>query len=140
MGQSTTSKKPRENPFNGAALVPGNPGNSGGKKGRSGRPPSAVRDACRLAFQQRIKVLKEIADGVVVYRLRKDGDKPGEDELLKLAPTPADRIRAVDTLGKYGGIQKVEHTGADDAPLIPPGRLSPEEVRQHVARFAASHN
>jgi hypothetical protein len=45
-----------------------------------------------------IKVLEEIADNP--------------------ASSPSDRRAAVDTLGKYAGLQKVEHTGLDDAPVV----------------------
>ena len=64
----------------GALLTGGVPGNKGGP----GRPRSAIRDLSALAFEQRIPVLEEIAD---------DKDQK-----------PSDRIRAVDTLGKHGGI------------------------------------
>jgi hypothetical protein len=42
-----TRVKTREDVFNGAALVPGNPGNCGGKPGRSGRTPDAFKLMCR---------------------------------------------------------------------------------------------
>lgn len=121
MGQPKTATKTATSPLSGGVIPLGaHPGNTGGKKGRSGRPPSKVRDACRLAFSQRLKVLKQIADN------------PDEDA--------ADRIRAVDTLGKYGGIQKIEHTGADDEPLIPPGRLQPDELKHRLAAILGARN
>ena len=121
MGQPKTATKTATSPLSGGVIPLGaHPGNTGGKKGRSGRLPSKVRDACRLAFSQRLRVLKEIADN------------PSEDA--------ADRIRAVDTLGKYGGIQKIEHTGADDEPLIPPGRLAPEEMKHRLAAILGARN
>jgi hypothetical protein len=67
----------------GALLRGGNWGNRGG-----GRPRSAVREASKLAYDERIKVLAQIADSVK--------NKPG------------DRIRAIDTLGKHAGISKEE--------------------------------
>ena len=76
----------------GALLRGGNYGNKGG-----GRPPSEVRARCLGSFAERVAVLEEIADS-------KDS-------------SPADRRAAVDTLGKYAGLLKVEHTGADDTPL-----------------------
>jgi hypothetical protein len=67
----------------------------------------------------RLKVLKQIADN--------------ERE------SAADRIRAVDTLGKYGGIQKIEHTGADDGPI----QVNVVELRERIAgrlaRLASSN-
>jgi hypothetical protein len=77
----------------GALLSGGVPGHKGG----GGRPPSEVRARCLGSFAERVAVLEEIADS-------KDS-------------SPADRRAAVDTLGKYAGLLKVEHTGADDTPL-----------------------
>jgi len=59
----------------------------------AGRPPSAVREAMRLAAAQRVPVLEAIADDAKV--------------------APGDRIRAVDTLAKYGLGQMVQ-VGMDD--------------------------
>lgn len=61
----------------GGALQRGNPGNRGG----TGRPPSAIREQMRGSFEERIAVLEEIADSPAV--------------------APADRLRAVDILGKH---------------------------------------
>ena len=66
----------------GALLSRGVPGN------RGGRPTSAVRAAAALAVDQRIPVLEAIAD-----------DPEGR---------PADRVRAVDLLGRLGGVAKDE--------------------------------
>ena len=49
-----------------------------------------MRAACALAFDQRIKVLAQIADG-------------------KIEATAGERIKAIDVLGKYAGLQQVEH-------------------------------
>lgn len=70
---------------NGGKLRVGNPGNRGG-----GRPKDKVREACALAFEKRIPALASIADGKV------EGASVG------------DRIKAIDTLGKYAGLQKIE--------------------------------
>jgi hypothetical protein len=83
-----------EQPHGGALLSGGVPGHKGG----GGRPASEVRARCMGSFAERIKVLEEIADNP--------------------ASSPSDRRAAVDTLGKYAGLQKVEHTGADDAPVV----------------------
>jgi hypothetical protein len=58
-----------------------------GHRGVGGRPPSAIREAARLAFAERLHVLTDIAD----------------DEDAKAM----DRIRALDLLGKYGGVDKL---------------------------------
>lgn len=53
-----------------------------GHRGGPGRPPSALRERLRGSFEQRIAVLEDIAD---------------DDQA-----DPQDRIRAIDTLAKYG--------------------------------------
>jgi hypothetical protein len=65
-------------PHGGALYSSGVPGHVGG----SGRPPSALRARLRGSLEARVSVLEEIADS------------PEAD--------PADRIRAVDILAKYG--------------------------------------
>jgi len=81
-------------PHGGALYRGGLRGNGGG------RPPSALRAKLRGSFEKRLKVLEEIADN------RK--------------AQPADRIRAIDLLGKYGIGQLRE--------------LSVEAVREKVRR------
>jgi hypothetical protein len=78
-----------------------------------GRPPSEVRERCKGSFWERIAVLESIADNPKA--------------------TSADRIRAMDTLGKYGGLQRVDVT-SDDEPIEPTvivdfGSISTEELR-----------
>jgi hypothetical protein len=65
-------------PHGGALYCSGVPGHVGG----SGRPPSALRERLRGSLEARVSVLEEIADS------------PEAD--------PADRIRAVDVLARYG--------------------------------------
>jgi len=65
-------------PHGGSVYAGGVPGHRGGP----GRPPSALRERLRGSFEERIAVLEEIAD-----------DEEAD---------PQDRIRAVDTLAKYG--------------------------------------
>ena len=65
-------------PKGGALLAGGVPGNVGG----TGRPPSEIRKRLRGDFDRRRKILREIAD---------DG---------KLSP--ADRLKAIDLMAKYG--------------------------------------
>ena len=70
----------------------GNPGNKGG-----GRPKSEVRAACASAFDARIPKLQEIADNA-------NGTYSSSDVL-----------KALDMLGKYGGLQQVDQTSGDQA-------------------------
>jgi len=65
-------------PHGGALLGGGLPGHAGG----GGRPPSVLRERLRGSFQERVKVLEEIAD-----------DPKANAQ---------DRIRAIDVLAKYG--------------------------------------
>ncbi len=60
----------------------------------AGRPPSAVRAACRDAFARRIPILEAIADDAT--------------------SAPGDRLRALDLLGRYGGLLQAG-LGEDDA-------------------------
>jgi hypothetical protein len=73
-------------PLNGAVMPAGaHRKNTGGKKGRSGRLPSDIRKALRKSFDRRRRsVLEAIADG------RIEGT------------TPADRLRAMELMAKYG--------------------------------------
>lgn len=84
----------------------GNPGNKGG----TGRPPSAVRKACLLAFDKRIKVLEQIAD-----------DKTQDAKT---------RIDAIEKLGKYGLGTKQEVTGEDGGPMQSDVRIIVEVVEK----------
>jgi len=86
-GKSATGR-----PFTGAADCRNGHGPLPGAP-NAGRPPSAVREAMRLAAAQRVPVLEAIADDAKV--------------------APGDRIRAVDTLAKYGLGQMVQ-VGIDD--------------------------
>ena len=72
----------------GGALRHGNPGSWSG-----GRPPSKVRELCRQKFEERIPVLTAIAD----------------NEL----EASAERIRAIDALGRYG-VGSVREVSVDD--------------------------
>lgn len=75
-----------------SATMPGLNGGTlrrgGNKTPGIGRPSSTVREKCRGSFEKRIRVLEKIAD-----------DPKSND---------SDRIRAVDTLGKYGGLQQFD--------------------------------
>ena len=104
-GAKTTSGKTGTmvSPLNGATCPTGaHPGNTGGKPGRSGRPPALVRQACRDGFDARIPTLEAIADGAAP--LTETCPKCGHRGKTTLAPVIeiADRLSAIDKLGKYG--------------------------------------
>jgi len=73
----------------GALLKGGVVGNRGG----TGRPKSEIRKACAEAFDSRIPRLLEIMDE---------------------ASTPAEYMKALDLLGKYGGLQQIDATSGDN--------------------------
>ncbi len=73
----------------GGALKVGNPGNRGGP----GRLPSALRERLRGSLDERVVVLEQIAD----------------DE----SASHRDRIRAIDTLAKYG-LGQIREVSVDD--------------------------
>ena len=70
----------------GELSIPGRNGgrlrNGGTNKGGPGRPPSEIRSKLRGSFADRIKVAEQIADNP--------------------KSSPADRLRALDLLAKYG--------------------------------------
>ncbi|MHB1097809.1 MAG: PI-PLC domain-containing protein [Gemmatimonadaceae bacterium] len=68
----------------------------------TGRPPSELRAQLRGSFGDRIGILERFADGVMP--LAGECPKCGhlEPERLTLPMDPADRLRAIDTLAKYG--------------------------------------
>ena len=115
---------PKENgkttePTTGMAIVPQehggalNAGGTPGNKGGDGRPPSKVREACRQSFAERVPILEKIADG-------------------KLPDVkPADRAKAMDMLGKYGGVDKIALTLDEQ----PERELTPERVKDLWAQL-----
>ena len=98
---------------NGGRLTPGNPGNKGGK----GAIKSEVRQRCVDDFDTNRKVAIEI--------------------LQNEASLPADRLRALDLLGKYGGLQQVDNTSGDKpiTEVIKFGAMTLEEKRQWLANL-----
>ena len=90
-----------EQEHGGALKAGGTPGHKGG----TGRPPSKIREAARLAFSERIEVLTAIAD----------------DEEAKAV----DRIRAIDLLGKFGGVAELALTTDEQRTT---GELTSENV------------
>lgn len=87
----------------GGALLPGGqPGQTPG----TGRPPSAIRERCRGSFAERIPILEEIAD----------------DDDCK----PSDRVKAMDVLAKYGGVDKLALTVDEQ----PEQAMTPERIAE----------
>ena len=83
MAQPAKPPKPREKP----RLIPQPHGgalrNGGTNRGGPGRPPSAVREMCRKAFEEGLPEIVKIATG-------------------KIEASAGERVRALDILGKYG--------------------------------------
>lgn len=79
----------------------------GPKKGapNAGRPPSAIRASMRLALDQRIHVLAQIADD------------PNA--------TPIERMKAIDLLGKYGMGTTITETDTDGQDVARPVLVVP---------------
>jgi hypothetical protein len=67
--------------------------NGGTNRGGTGRPKSEIRRACAEAFDSRIPRLLQIMDE---------------------ASTPAEYMKALDLLGKYGGLQQIDATSGDN--------------------------
>lgn len=77
-----------------------------GHKGAGGPQPSAIREACRKSFGERLSMLESIID-----------DEEARD---------LDRIAAMSALGKYGGVDKLALT-VDEQPeqeAITPERIA----------------
>jgi len=116
-------------------LTAGNPGNKG-NKGGLGAPPSAIREYCRGSFAQRVPILEAIADGEVMERMLLEGtDK--ELEVMKSAKV-VDRIKAIDVLAKYGGVDKIALTAAElpEDVLTPERKLEIWESLQRINRVS----
>jgi hypothetical protein len=99
----STALVKRAQPHGGALNSGGTPGN----RGSTGRPPSAIRAAARAGFDAMLPTLTKIA------RATKSKD--------------ADRIRAIDVLGKYGMDQAV--SVADVRECL---RQTTEEIREYL--------
>ena len=78
--------------------VPGYPNlrNGGTNKGGTGRPKSEIRAAAAAGFDKALPVLTSIVAGEAPYPV-----------------TPAEMLKAIDLLGKYGGLQQVDQTSND---------------------------
>lgn len=108
-GENTVNNTVRREVRNGGSFITGNPGNKGG----TGRPKSEVRAALAQAFDKRIPLLESIAD----------------NESLP----ESERMKAMEMMGKYGGLQQVDQTSGDErinSIKIDFGNMSVEERQQ----------
>lgn len=109
---ANTGPKLVEQAHGGAILQGGNPGNKGGP----GRPPSALRERMRGSLEERLKVLEEIAD---------DSDS-----------RPADRIRAVEVLARYGLGSAHELSGPDQQPMRIDAKGARDRIIEKLEKMA----
>lgn len=137
-GKSTGKSTNPEIPV--GALIPQPHGgairNGGTNIGGSGRPPSELRDRLIGSFAERVHILEEFADGEVTLRMVGKceecghvGDPLTPEEVKAAAPQVSDRIRAIETLAKYGIGKPI---GEDDVRM----RLS-EQIRIIQAELPA---
>jgi len=110
----------------GQLLTGGNPGNVGGM----GRPASVIRERCREAFGSRISFLQRLADGKIKQEI------PTRDGIVKVQASPADRVRAMDMLGKYGALQVV--TVDPPAGTLEAGEVLMSRILTMMTRVVAS--
>lgn len=83
---------------NGGTLLVGNPGH----KGAGGIVSGHLRTHCRGSFAERVPILEAIADGKPLdFTKRVDG----EEVTGSISASIKERITAIETLGKYGGVQ-----------------------------------
>ena len=82
-----------------------------GHKGAGGAQPSAIREACRKSFGERLSMLETIID-----------NKEARD---------LDRIAAMSALGKYGGVDKLALT-VDEQPET---EITPERIADFWERI-----
>jgi len=105
------------------ALIPQEHGgalrNGGTNEGGFGAPPSVIRERCRDSFYKRVPLLERIADGEEKTKVLVTTGR-GEDQrhdLIDMPPELKDRIKALDLLGKYAGLEKI--TIENETPLPP---------------------
>lgn len=106
------------------------------------KPPKMVRDASRHGYYKRIPLLRQIADGELTIKQTVVTQK-GDVFKIDVAPTFSERIRAIEVLAKYGGIQslkvEVEPPGAEEAVRPNFRNLTVEQLAQLEALVAQLH-
>ena len=113
MSDGNTVEKTVRPALNGGHFITGNPGNKGG----TGRPKNEIREACAESFDQAKQVALDI--------------------IAKGTATDADKLRALDILGKYGGLQQVDQTSGDK-PLPTPvdfGSMTVEQKKEYLSNL-----
>lgn len=112
--KTTAGRKQRttaRSPLNGAEIPLGSHArNTGGKPGRSGRPPNKLRELLRGTLDDGVSLVHDVILGratitfsAVCEHCGKTSKGPTKlDDVLALAPTIENRLRAVDIAAKYG--------------------------------------
>ena len=124
---------------NGVTLVPQEHGgalNSGGTPGNKGNPDSIgfllphshIRTHCRGSFAERVPVLEAIADGRPLPMTK---IVEGESETIEISASIKERVSAIETLGKYGGVDKLALTPEEQ----PDRTLTPEKLQDYLERL-----
>ena len=118
-----------------------------------GRPPSRIKSALRNDFDVRRSILNDIADGVVRIRLvgrcaqcGHEDDEPvteGEAllEAMAQAPKPAERIKALEVIGKFSDLDagKIDHDLIEELGNAVMAEVGdPETVRRIRQRWVES--
>ena len=106
---------------NGGRLRRGNPGNRGGP----GVVPNHIRTHCRGSFAERVPILEAIADGKPLDMTRVID---GVSETIQISASIKERISAIETLGKYGGVADLPLEGEE----TPDGRLPTRQDAERV--------
>lgn len=110
MSKGNGKAKKSNGKSNGVTLVPQehggalNSGGTPGHKGAGGRPPSKVRQRCRDSFEDRLPFLEGVVDD--------DDEKTAE------------RLKAHELLGRFGGVDKVALTVDEQ----PEQEMTPERI------------
>lgn len=90
--------------------------NNHGKRGHPparGRPPSFVRAVSRQSYMRRIPLLRQIADGTI-WREVTVVTRGGSQLTYRVYPSILERLKAVDILGKYGGLVTTVDANVDE--------------------------
>jgi hypothetical protein len=103
--------------FGGARANPMGSGARGAVPGRRGRPPALVRESFRMAFADQLEFLKKVAKCQVKRKVQV-ATASGKVVTITIEPTIADRIRAVEVMGKFSGVATLR--AEDETPEAPP--------------------
>lgn len=111
-------------PNGGALRSGGTPGNVGGL----GVPPSLIRELARKDFYERMHVLRDIADGLL------DQEVPTKQGIVMVKASLKDRLKAMELLGRYGGIELLTIESKDGSQGVESGEAVMRRVLQMVGR------